>query len=183
MLLAEKKKQDLSSLVMTPESYLELAMIAFLWDRPLINSVSIHCAKIIKAFFPFAELAFPLLLGSACLSADITVTAAQTSSRIFSIWFGLSLFVEAGRIPWIPSGCYQLTKHFLLLVLMEGFLEVMKCKREGVLCKWWQNFLSFIYISTGRSRWLTWKEKALQVTKGIFQPFCIENPSSCAPEE
>lgn len=88
-----------------PESHLNFAVVAFLWDRPLINSISIQYAKIIKAFFPFAELAFLLLLGSACLNVDITVTAAQTSSRIFSIWFGLSLFVEAGRISWIPSGC------------------------------------------------------------------------------
>lgn len=88
-----------------PESYFELAMVAFLWDRPLIHSISIQYAKVFKAFFPFAELAFPLLLGSACLDVDITVTAAQTSSSVFSSWFGLSLLVEAGRIPWIPSGC------------------------------------------------------------------------------
>lgn len=88
-----------------PKSYFELAMVAFLWDRPLIHSISIQYAKVFKAFFPFAELAFPLLLGSACLDVDITVTAAQTSSSIFSSWFGLSLLVEAGRIPRIPSGC------------------------------------------------------------------------------
>lgn len=86
-----------------PESYLELAVVAFLWDRPFSHSISIHCAKVFAAFFPFAELAFPLLLGSAHLNVDITATATQTSSRIFSTWFGLSLL--RGRIPWIPSGC------------------------------------------------------------------------------
>lgn len=54
-----------------PESHLNFAVVAFLWDRPLINSISIQYAKIIKAFFPFAELAFLLLLGSACLNVDI----------------------------------------------------------------------------------------------------------------
>lgn len=42
---------------------------------------------------------------------------------------------------------------------------------------------TLLYISTGRPRWLHWKEKALQVTKDILQPFCLENPLSCAPEE
>lgn len=69
-----------------PKSCLDFAMVAFLWDGPITNSICIQYAKIIRAFLPFAELAFPLLLGSACLNVDIIVTAAQTSSRIFSIW-------------------------------------------------------------------------------------------------
>lgn len=102
----QKNKQNLSYLVMPilPESF-NLAMVAFLYGWSLINSISIQYAKVIKTFLPFAKLVLTWLLGFAWLN-DFLVTTAQTSSRIFSVWFGLSSFVEAGSIRLIPSACY-----------------------------------------------------------------------------
>lgn len=151
MLLAEKSR------IWATWLWLSWIIPRFGNGSPLINSISIQYAETIKAFFPFAE--FPFLLGSACLNVDITVTTEQTSSRIFSIWFGLSLFVEAGRIPWIPTGCYPLSKHFLPLLLMEGVLEVMKCKREGVLCRWYQNLAFYCTLEQADQDGLIGKRK------------------------
>lgn len=123
-----------------PESYLDLAIVAFLWDRPLINSISIQYAMIIKAFFPFAELAFRLLRVLPVTSQSLLHKPPAGFSVFGLVYLCLS---RLAGFPGSPVPVINSPSIFLPLLLMEGVLEVMKCNREGILSRWCQNLVLY----------------------------------------